>query len=327
MQVKHILLVHQGAIGDLIVSLPSFYAIRRAFPDAIVEAMGYPGHLSLINHRFYADAVCSVDRAEVASLYNEQGHIHPDIIAYMQSFDKIYLFGGNAQKSAMRNLAALHGPELFHITTFPENENRHVIDFQLKQLHSLGYDTSCTIPRIFLLDEDIREAKTFIMQPTVHAGSRPLIAIHPGSGSAKKNWPVKQYAAFVHALHRNVQGTFLIIEGPADEQPAAQLREEIDDVSPVMLQTPALPVLAAILQECAVFIGNDGGVTHLAAATGIPVVAIFGPSDSRVWGPRGEKVRIVKRDIMDGTEGTWVVPSAVLDVALTILTQNVSALN
>jgi ADP-heptose:LPS heptosyltransferase len=311
---KHILIIHQGALGDLIVSLPSFYAIRRAFPEAVIEGMGYPGYLSLINKRFYADTVSSVDRAEVASLYNEQGHIHPDISAYMQRFDAIVIFGGNAQKRVMQKLTALHGPELFHITTLPVNGNRHVIDFQLEQLHSLGYDTSCTIPRIFLLDEDLRAAKTFVMQTPAGADNRQLIAIHPGSGSAKKNWPVSHYATLVHGLHRTVQGTFLIIEGPADEQPAAQLREAIDDVSPVMLRAPSLPLLAAVLQECAVFIGNDGGVTHLAAAANIPVVALFGPSDSRVWGPRGEKVKI-----MEGTEGAWVSPSAVLDTVLTTL--------
>jgi len=156
----------------------------------------------------------------------------------------------------------------------------------------------------------------------VHKGSRHLIAIHPGSGSAKKNWPSKHYAALVHALNRAVQGIFLIIEGPADEQQVAQLRKEVDDIAPVMLRAPTLPLLAAILQECAVFIGNDGGVTHLAAAAGIPVVAVFGPSDSRVWGPRGEKVRI-----MDATEGAWVSPSAVVDTVLTTLARNVSALN
>jgi ADP-heptose:LPS heptosyltransferase len=125
----------------------------------------------------------------------------------------------------------------------------------------------------------------------------------------------------VHSLYRSTHGIFLVIEGPADEQPVAQLKKEIDDVSAVILQTPALPVLTAILQKCMLYIGNDGGITHLAAAAGIPVVAIFGPSDSRVWRPRGEKV-----SIMDGTEGAWVSPSAVLDIVLKMLAQSIPAL-
>ncbi|MCX5905307.1 MAG: hypothetical protein NTV89_17975, partial [Proteobacteria bacterium] len=251
MQVKHILLVHQGAIGDLIVSLPSFYAIRRAFPAAIVEAMGYPGILSLINKRFYAETVCSVDRAEMASLYNEQGHVHPDLIARIERFEKIFIFGGNAQKIAMQNLASLHGPELIHIKTFPVGKNKHVIDFQLEQLHALGYDISMKIPRLFLLAVDFAEAQNFLTRQNLQIKSPPLIAIHSGSGSSKKNWPVDCYAALVHELYRIVSGTILLIEGPADGNSVSQLKKKLAGISPVMLQSLELPVLAAILKECA----------------------------------------------------------------------------
>ena len=321
MPVQHILIIHQGALGDLIVSLPCFYAIRAAFPEAVIEVMGYPRHLSLLDKRFYADAVCSADRADMASLYSEQSPVHPGLSAYFEKFEKIYYFGGKAGKTVLRNMAELHGPELLHIKTFPENANRHVIDYQLGQLHASGYDTSCTTPRIFLLDEDRKEAKTFLAHHAGKGSCRPLIALHPGSGSAKKNWPVRYYAALVRSLHRITHGIFLLIEGPADEQPVAQLKKEVDGVPAMILQTPALPVLAAILQECNLYIGNDGGITHLAAAANIPVVAIFGPSDSRVWGPRGEKVRIVDR-----AEGTWANPSAVLDIVLTMLAQNIPAI-
>jgi len=321
MPVQHILIIHQGALGDLIVSLPCFYAIRSAFPEAVIEVIGYPRHLSLLDQRFYADAVCSADRADMASLYSEQGQVPPDLSAYFEEFEKIFYFGGNAGKTVLQNMAAVHGPELFHIKTFSENKNMHVIDYQLDQLQASGCYTADKTPRIFLLDGDRKEAKTFLAHHEGKGSCRPLIALHPGSGSAKKNWPVRYYAALVHSLHRITHGVFLLIEGPADEQPVAQLKKEVDGVPAMILQAPALPVLAAILQECNLYIGNDGGITHLAAAANIPVVAIFGPSDSRVWGPRGEKVRIVDR-----ADGTWVNPAAMLDIVLTTLAQNIPAL-
>jgi ADP-heptose:LPS heptosyltransferase len=326
MPVKHILLIHQGAIGDLIVSLPSFYAIRRAFPDAIVEAMGYPSTLSLINKRFYAETVCSVDRAEMASLYNEQGHVHPDLIAGIERFEKIFIFGGNAQKTAMQNLASLHGPELIHIKTFPAGENKHVIDFQLEQLQALGYDTSMKIPRLFLRAEDFAEAQNFLIRQNLKVTFLPLIAIHPGSGSSKKNWPVDCYAALVHELYRTVRGTILLIEGPADGNSVSQLKSELAGISPVMLQSLELPVLAAILKECTLFIGNDSGITHLAAAMGIPVVAIFGPTDQRIWGPKGEKVKVLKRASKEGAGVQWIRPAAVLEMVLPMLNELPGAL-
>jgi ADP-heptose:LPS heptosyltransferase len=93
-----------------------------------------------------------------------------------------------------------------------------------------------------------------------------------------------------------------------------------------MLQSLELPVLAAILGECTLFIGNDSGITHLAAAMGTPVVAIFGPTDQRIWGPRGDKVKILKRASKEGTGVQWIRPATVLDRVLPMLNELPGAL-
>jgi ADP-heptose:LPS heptosyltransferase len=319
MQSTNILIIHQGAIGDLIVSLPSFHAIRSAFPEASIEVMGYPGILSLVNKRFYADAISSVNRAEVASLYNEPGSVNPYLIDYFWRFNKIFFFGGDAQKTAMQNMTLLHGVELYYVKTIPERSDKHVIDFQLEQINAHGYAAVTKIPRIYLLKEDIAETKKILTKQTSQVISQPFIAIHPGSGSSKKNWPVEHYAALALDLYRTFRGTILLIEGPADEQIAAQLKGELSDKCPVILQSPDLPVLAAILQECALFIGNDSGITHLAAAMNIPVVALFGPSDPHIWGPRGGKVQVLKSDVNEASGVQWIAPSAVFKIVLHML--------
>ena len=91
-----------------------------------------------------------------------RAHVHPDLIASIERFEKIFIFGGTAQKTAMQNLASLHGPELIHIKTFPAGENKHVIDFQREQLQALGYDTSMKIPRLFLRAEDFAAAQNIL---------------------------------------------------------------------------------------------------------------------------------------------------------------------
>jgi ADP-heptose:LPS heptosyltransferase len=319
MQLKHILIIHQGALGDLIVSLPSFHAIRSAFPEAFIEVMGYPGTLSILNKRFYADAISSVNRAEVASLYNETGIVSVDLIAFFRRFDEIFYFGGNAQKSAMQKLASVTGVELYHVRPFSVTNNQHIIDFQLEQLNAYGYAAVTKTPRIYLREEDIAAAKILLTKQTGQVISQPFIAIHPGSGSSKKNWPIDHYAALARDFYRVFRGTILLIEGPADGQIAAQLKGKLSGNSLVMLQSPDLPVLAAILQECTLFIGNDSGITHLAAAMNIPVVAIFGPSDPQIWEPRGRKVHVLKSDVTETSAAQWLKPSTVFDTVLTIL--------
>jgi ADP-heptose:LPS heptosyltransferase len=319
MHAQNILIIHQGAIGDLILSLPAFHAIRSAFPKAFIEVMGYPDTLSIIHNRFYADAVSSVNRIEVTSLYSSDKGVHPDLITFIRRFGSVFLFGGDAQKGAMQKLAAFHPAELVCIKPFPETGPSHVIDFQLEQLKAYGYAAPDSIPRFFLCEKDREEAKNFLAQQTGANAGHPLIAVHPGSGSRKKNWSAGHYAVLIRELYQSAGGTILIIEGPADRQCTAALLEEIAGIRPVMAQSPALPVLAAMLLECSLFVGNDSGITHLAAAAGIPVVALFGPSDPRIWGPRGEKVRLLKSDATAVSETDWITPAAVVEAAQSML--------
>ncbi len=133
--------MHQGAIGDLILSLPAFYSIRKKIPEARFEVMGYPQVLSLIHKRYYADAIVSVDRAGVASLYNDDGCLNEELQNYLRRFEKVFIFGSKSQAVVIKNIQRIKdGPEVYHVKTFPESLDVHVTDFQLNQLAMLGFD-------------------------------------------------------------------------------------------------------------------------------------------------------------------------------------------
>lgn len=134
--------------------------------------------------------------------------------------------------------------------------------------------------------------------------------VHPGSGSPRKNWPVERFVELSHRLER--AGRRIVwIRGPAEMgQPEVWAGERID--------RPSLQALAATLAASRLFIGNDSGVSHLAAAVGAAVVTLFGPTRAEVWRPDGPRVRVV--DSADGTmagvsleavlaEATLVVPT------------------
>jgi hypothetical protein len=116
-----------------------------------------------------------------------------------------------------------------------------------------------------------------------------FLAIHPGSGSAPKNWPVESFAALVCSLSNSQP--WLLVQGPADRAAAAPLAG-----LPHCVQAPTLRlrVLATILARAGTFVGNDSGVTHLAAACGASTVALFGPTDPAVWRPLGRNVHVLR---------------------------------
>ena len=114
-----------------------------------------------------------------------------------------------------------------------------------------------------------------------------FLAVHPGSGSRAKNWP--GFPALLAGLRPTE--TWLLACGPADEEAAAPLRAQ-----PGAVVAEGLPVrgLGAVLRHAGVFVGNDSGVSHLAAAWGAPTVALFGPTDARTWSPDGDHVHVVQ---------------------------------
>ena len=114
------------------------------------------------------------------------------------------------------------------------------------------------------------------------------LAIHPGSGSPSKNWPLTRFAALAEAI--SFGKAWLLVEGPAEVGSLTALRQ-----LPGARVASGVPprVLGAALSSAGAYVGNDSGVTHLAAAWGAPVVALFGPTDPRNWAPVGPRVRIL----------------------------------
>ena len=306
---QKILIVHQGAVGDLILSLPSLYALRCAFPGHHVEVMGYPAILSLIHKRFYADAISSIDRASVAALYREQPAAGSEICSYLQQFEQIFIFGGPSQSCFVGNIRHISGAAVYHIAVFPESEE-HVTDFQLKNLEAIGLAANNRIPKIFLLPADHKSARDFLRSREIAPGRTPLAAIHPGSGGKKKLWPPEHVISLVTRLYERFKGGILIIEGPADREIVGSIIEDLSSVPYTLISSSSLPLLAGIIQASCVYVGNDSGITHLAAALGLPALGVFGPTEPAIWGPRGPRVRILRNEDQKG-QWTWPSPDTV----------------
>lgn len=138
--------------------------------------------------------------------------------------------------------------------------------------------------RIHAADYFLREAGcTGPASPRIDTGSGErggYAVIHPFSGSPRKNWPLDRYRELARRLALPVEWC----AGPSEVLEGAVRFEDLYE-------------LACWLAKARLYIGNDSGITHLAAAVGTPVVANFGPTDPAIWSPRGERIRIVSGDL------------------------------
>jgi ADP-heptose:LPS heptosyltransferase len=121
-----------------------------------------------------------------------------------------------------------------------------------------------------------------------------VVAVHPGSGSRAKNWAADRFAALVQRLHRSCGARSLVVAGPADKHAVGEMQRALAGVECIPAYDLPLPLLAALLARCQAYVGNDSGPTHLAAALGVPTVAIFGPTDPDLWAPREPSVQVVR---------------------------------
>ena len=147
-----------------------------------------------------------------------------------------------------------------------------------------------------VLPEERQEAEAFLRAEGVDAG-RPVAMIAPGSGWSGKNWLPERFGAVAEGLAKDYGFQIVWVGGPGEESlvPAAR-PEDFNWVG-----RTSLPLLAALMENASMFIGNDGGLLHLAAALDVPTVSLWGPTSPGKWAPRGARHRHVRR--MERCEG------------------------
>lgn len=147
--------------------------------------------------------------------------------------------------------------------------------------------------------------------------AKPVI-IHPGSGGRSKIWPLRKWYALLSRLRAEFSHPVLTVIGPADEH-LKPFAEEVQQLGVTVVEEVSLERLAAFLAEAALYIGNDSGVSHLAAAMGIPTIVLFGPTRPETWAPRGVQVEIVKSHWCDADNLILPSVAAIEEIDLSLL--------
>ena len=298
-EVRAILAVHQGALGDFILALPVLEVLRETFSKAKLVILGYPRILELVKNRFYAEEVLSVDQRGMATFFAREGPLDPALSQFLGGVDLIIVFGKDRNGPLLTNLRRVCQGQVLHIHSFPPPGGRiHLTDHLMSEMSRHGFAVSGRAPRLFLNESDRVWAEDFWRKEGLSSEDRSRMAIlHPGSGSKKKIWPPERFAELVEHLQKPPGSRTLVVVGPAEGKEIRDTFERMKDPGPIVAAGLPLVRLASIMEGGRLFIGNDSGISHLAAALGLPTLAIFGPTDPEVWSPRGEKVWVVRKEI------------------------------
>jgi heptosyltransferase-2 len=280
-----ILVIRGGAIGDFILTLPALGLLREAFPEAHIELLGYRHIVELAVGRHYADASRSIEYGPLAGFFNPKSELDPELCAWLSSFQQVvsYLFdpdeffAGNLHRAGVKNLI-VGNPKI--------GDHAHAAAQIAEPLQRLALFLDDPAARFHPSEADAAAAATWL------AGPRPPLALHPGSGGMRKNWPLDRWQALAeHLLARGE--SLVIVGGESDDAQIDVLRSSLPRDGVRFAQKLPLPVLGAILAGCRAFVGHDSGISHLAAAAGAPCVLLFGPTDPAIWAPANPGVRVL----------------------------------
>lgn len=284
-----VLVIRGGAIGDFILTLPAIRLLRDNIPGAHIEILGYKPIIELALAAEIADSTRSLEHAAMARLFVPRAELGDELRDYLLSFNLIvsYLFDPD---NILRDNMEATGVGAFLAASHQVTPGAgHAAEQLARPLERLAMYLEDPVARI-----RVRGA--------ARAPGKQVIAIHPGSGSLKKNWPVANWARLgseLAAASPEFEIALVTGEAEAERGITRAMLDAWRGLPFVHWNELPLTELAALLPSCAAFVGHDSGISHLAAACGLPCLLFFGPTDPATWAPRGAGVRILAEPSAD----------------------------
>jgi ADP-heptose:LPS heptosyltransferase len=273
--------VHQGALGDTILLIPLFQALRTHYGACSLTVVTRPNFGQMLSMLGFVDAYVSADDREHSQWFSplEQDDVPNSRPAWADADHLLSAVSDGADDWAANARAflgprAVEGLHFFQPRPAPEYAG-HVTQWHRDQLAWSGLSLE----------------KPPLPLPRINPDGAVLI--HPGSGGEPKCWPRERFLSLGRTLKRlGITPTFVLGEAE-QERWGRKLIDELKDEFPWYLHM-GLYELAEKMSRARLYLGNDSGVTHVAAAMGVPVIALFGPSSDAQWGPVGPAVKVLR---------------------------------
>lgn len=271
-----VLVIRGGAIGDFILTLPAIRLLRETIANCHLEVIGYPAIAELARTAGLADSIRSLEHRTMAALFAKTAPIDEALAEHLRSFNLVVSFLYDPDGLFRASLERVGVKTLIECSPRVQNEGEHASRQLAKGLEKLA---------MFLEDEHLQRAHFERRRE-----DQVRIAIHPGSGSEKKNWPLEHWRRLADEFSAH---EVIFITGEAEEARGVSITPHTH------WHSLPLSELSARLTTCTVFLGHDSGISHLAAACGVPSLLLFGPTDPAIWAPPQPWVEVLREESGD----------------------------
>ena len=304
--IRKVLIRSANWVGDAVMSLPAIASVRRTFPQAEIFILGKPWVAEIFEENPVVDRVLiyqspgihqglrgkwrlarqlKKEGFELAILL--QNAFEAALISFLAGIPRRAGYNTDARAFILTHPVAMTG----------KIKRGHQVDYYLEMVGSLGFQRAHAVPSLQVSAERQEEARRILESFGIEE-SQGLVGISPGAtyGSAKE-WFPERYAGLADRIARDSGARILIFGSGGDNEVAAQVRHNAGVPLIDLTGMTTLAQAMALIARCRLFITNDSGLMHVAAALGVPVIAIFGSTDPERTGPRGEVCRVVRRPV------------------------------
>ncbi|HZP40561.1 MAG TPA: glycosyltransferase family 9 protein [Candidatus Binatia bacterium] len=289
-------------LGNIVMILPALRALRRAFPEIEIDFLTLPGNAGLLEQSGLVRRVLTTDVStlprfarSLLALAGTLGRGGYDTVLDFEQFLKVSGVFAFLTRAPERIGLDTEGQQRawLYTTRVAYTDSDHTVDIFLRLVAPLGVRADPDPWHLPIAADERARARALAGLPAT-AGA-PLVVVHLGTGPnrykiALKRWDADRFAAVADALVER-HGVTVVFTGQGDEERAlvAEARRAMRRPAVDACDRLDVPALGALLAEARFVLSNDTSVMHLAGAVGTPVVALFGPTSPRLYGPRGAR--------------------------------------
>jgi ADP-heptose:LPS heptosyltransferase len=273
------LVIHPGALGDVLLSVPALRAIRHPAPGVPVRLGAQPRIGGLLARLGVVDEAIAFEGLGLEALFIDDGQ--PPKAAVLERARRVVCWFGARDQTFVSRLRQVV-PDAIVASPRPEDDGAEVWRILLRSIGGDGEADFAPVPVPARLDAEGRAA----LLDAGWDGAAPLLMVHPGAGGAAKRWPADGFGRLADEIAVRDDLRIVVHEGPADADAVAAFTARLRGRL-LRLIDPPLPVLAGALRHVRLFVGNDSGVSHIAAAVGAPSLVLFAAANLawRPWCP------------------------------------------
>jgi predicted lipopolysaccharide heptosyltransferase III len=292
-QFQRILLTRMKFIGDVVLTTPVIRSVRKAYPNAYIAYLGEKNAVSLLEHNPNLDEIIPFDFSRptiveqprvVFQLRRRKFDLAIDLFNNPRSALLTFLSGAGVRVGAERKGRG----KLYTLQVKDDATPKTAIEFHNQFIRAVGIEPTSSRTEIALTGDERREARIYL-QWFDHENNpldmtKPIVGIHPGATWPAKQWLPERFGELADMLAAKLGVQVIMFAGPDDgEAVTAAIKQSFSNIKG--LTNLPLRQLAAIIAHCSLFIGNDAGPMHIAAAVGTPTIGLFGPGEENIWFP------------------------------------------